>query len=119
MQNRQGALTGFVVFSQLSDSLKTETAPDGDIQVVQATANDVRTTNLGITKKYVSVIDQTTLGSPTLGPLIAAGVPMTCTSVSCTSFTVSGGPVTGGGGVSIIVNYKDDISASSGNLAGF
>ena len=103
VQNVQGALLGSVVLEQLSDALITETATDGDIQVVKVTANDVRTNNLGVLKKtdnsnLFSVIDQTTLGGVTLDPVIVAGVPMVCGDVTCTSLTVAGVPVTGGGG---------------------
>ena len=51
IQNKQGGFIGSVILQQLSDSLITETATDGDIQVVKVSANDVKTNNLGITKK--------------------------------------------------------------------
>jgi hypothetical protein len=124
IQNKQGGFIGSVILETLSDSLITETATDGDIQVVKVTANDVKTNNLGISKKsnnanIFSVVDQTTLGGTTFDPVIVAGVPMTCTSVSCTSLTVAGVPITGGSGVSNLINYSDDISASIANLADY
>jgi hypothetical protein len=102
IQTERGSFTGSVVLQQLSDSLITAT--DGDTKVVKRTANDVRTNNRGITKKQnknnygnlFSVIDETTLGGTTLDPAIVAAIPMTCTSVSCTSLTFAGVPVTGG-----------------------
>ncbi len=111
-----------MVLETLSDSLTTETATDGDIQIAKATANDVRSNNLGITKKsnngnLFSLIDQTTIGGTTLDPVIVAGVRMTCDAVSCTSLTVAGVPITGGGGVGTLPNYTDDISASIANLS--
>ncbi len=42
---------------------------------------------------------------------------MTCAAVSCTSLTVAGVPITGGGGVGTLVNYSNDISASIAHLS--
>jgi hypothetical protein len=43
IQSKHGAFAVSFVLEQLNDSLILETATDGDIQVVKATANGVRT----------------------------------------------------------------------------
>ncbi len=50
-QKQEGAFIGSAVVGALPDSLITDTPTDGDIQMVKTTANDVRTTKLGITTK--------------------------------------------------------------------
>ncbi len=71
LQNSHGAFTGVDVLEASHDSRIKETAADGDIQVGKATANDVKTSNLGITENtengnLLSVFDQTTLAEQRL-----------------------------------------------------